>query len=138
MHYQLNCFGVSMSLSCKIGIHSWDGCKCTKCSKIRDENHSWDGCKCSKCGKTKDENHSWDGCQCTNCGSISDKDHTWALKSCRCTKCGKDFENELVSFINSSEIRKATDISPYNLSGVEGRKDGKLHEAVRNNKIIIV
>ena len=28
-----------MSFKCKMGIHSWNGCKCSKCGKYRDSNH---------------------------------------------------------------------------------------------------
>jgi uncharacterized protein (TIGR02145 family) len=43
-----------MSILCKLGSHSWEGCKCSKCGKTRDENHSWEGITCVKCGKIKD------------------------------------------------------------------------------------
>jgi len=75
-----------MSFKCAIGIHSWDGCKCSKCSKTRDKEHTWDKCICSKCGKTRDEFHTWDGCKCLKCGKIRDKEHTW--DECICSKCG--------------------------------------------------
>lgn len=38
-------------------IHKWDGCKCSRCGKVRDEQHAWIGCKCSRCGK---EDQVWD------------------------------------------------------------------------------
>ena len=44
-------------------IHKWDGCKCTRCGKVRDEQHNWSGCKCTVCGKTRDEQHDWDLCK---------------------------------------------------------------------------
>lgn len=44
-------------------IHKWDGCKCTRCGKVWDEQHSWSGCKCTVCGKTRDEQHDWDLCK---------------------------------------------------------------------------
>lgn len=60
-----------MSLRCKIGLHSWDGCKCTECNKVRDEQHDWSqNCeKCSKCGKTRENNHDWskDCEKCSKC-----------------------------------------------------------------------
>jgi hypothetical protein len=45
-----------MSIKCILGFHEWNGCKCTKCNKTRDEGHEListpSGCKCSQCGKT--------------------------------------------------------------------------------------
>jgi Zn ribbon nucleic-acid-binding protein len=61
-----------MSLKCFIGLHSWDGCKCSDCEKVRYKEHDWDGCKCNKCGKTRqmDIYHEWsDNYEyCTKCG----------------------------------------------------------------------
>ncbi len=37
-----------MSFKCKIGLHSWDGCKCSECNK---EKHNWLKYKCTNCGK---------------------------------------------------------------------------------------
>ncbi len=50
-----------MAFKCKIGLHSWNGCKCSDCEKTRDEQHDWsnDCEKCSKCGKTRDGNQEW-------------------------------------------------------------------------------
>jgi len=47
-----------MAFKCKIGFHSWDGCKCSFCEKIRDEQHDWlkDYERCSKCGKLITQN----------------------------------------------------------------------------------
>jgi hypothetical protein len=45
-----------MAFKCKLGLHSWNGCKCSECGKIRDELHNWfpDQEQCSGCGKKKD------------------------------------------------------------------------------------
>ena len=50
-----------MSIKCFFGTHSWNGCICTACDKIRDEQHdfSMDCEKCSKCGKVKVNQHDW-------------------------------------------------------------------------------
>lgn len=48
--------------------HKWDGCKCLKCGKTRDEEHDWSGCKCRRCGNRRDEAHNWKGSVCTTCG----------------------------------------------------------------------
>jgi len=85
-----------MALYCLFGIHNWDGCKCTKCGKTKDENHEWDKKDCSvckKCGKIKKENHNWDRCKCLNCGTVRDTEHIWEkdnTSTCsKCKRCGK-------------------------------------------------
>lgn len=83
-----------MSFKCKIGLHSWDGCKCSECGKIRDSEHdvSADCGKCSRCGKIFDEDqHDWSGdCdKCAKCCKTREDQHSW-LKDCeKCSKCGK-------------------------------------------------
>jgi len=54
-------------MACLFG-HRWNGCKCERCGKIRDEQHVWAGCKCKRCGKTRDEQHDWKFCRCNRCG----------------------------------------------------------------------
>jgi ankyrin repeat protein len=41
-----------MSLRGLFCSHAWDGCRCTKCGKARNENHKWAEHACSVCGKT--------------------------------------------------------------------------------------
>jgi hypothetical protein len=93
--YQFYFGGVKMA--CLFG-HKWDGCKCDKCGKTRDEQHDWDLCKgkCKRCGKPCKEQHEWSGCKCTRCGKVRDEQHDWI--GCKCEKCGKsltikDLEN---------------------------------------------
>lgn len=76
-------------MACLFG-HKWEGCKCSKCGKTRDEQHDWDLCagKCKRCGKTQPEQHEWQGCRCIRCGKTRDEGHDW--HGCRCTKCGKE------------------------------------------------
>lgn len=45
-----------MLLKCKLGFHSWNGCKCTKCGKARDEQHKWSNWICTVCEKKNIEN----------------------------------------------------------------------------------
>lgn len=97
-----------MSLKCLIGLHEWNGCKCSACGKARDaqhdwskdceecarcgkrSEHKWDGCTCTVCRKTRDEGHKWDGCRCTTCSETRDEGHTFAdSTSCACSRCGK-------------------------------------------------
>jgi hypothetical protein len=95
-----------VAIACKIGFHSWNGCKCSNCGKMRDVEHKWDGCKCTicgkirddkhdwskdcekcaKCGKTRQNSHKWDGCKCTICGKTRDEGHAW--NGCKCSQCG--------------------------------------------------
>ena len=42
-----------MSVICTLFGHKWNGCKCERCTKIRDEQHNWSQCKCTMCGKTQ-------------------------------------------------------------------------------------
>jgi len=77
-----------MSFKCKIGIHSWNGCTCTECGKIRDEQHDWKGCECSKCGKTRNEQHDWKGCVCSKCAKTRDEQHDWSKNCEECSICG--------------------------------------------------
>lgn len=71
---------------CRLHLHSWGGCKCRICGKIRESHHEWNGCKCCTCDATRDEGHSWDGCKCSTCGAIRNQYHSW--DGCVCTKCG--------------------------------------------------
>jgi uncharacterized protein (TIGR02145 family) len=40
-----------MSIKCKLGYHTWDGCKCSKCGKTRDEQHNFVNNICKICGQ---------------------------------------------------------------------------------------
>lgn len=47
--------------------HDWDGCKCIKCGRTRDEGHLFDGCNCKRCGKAV---HNWNDIgACLVCGT---------------------------------------------------------------------
>jgi hypothetical protein len=39
-----------MNFKCLLG-HQWNGCKCDRCGKTRDEQHDWDGAHCKICSK---------------------------------------------------------------------------------------
>ena len=63
----------------KIASHKWNGCKCKRCGKTRNEGHDWtnlNNCikKCTRCGEQR-ETHDWDGCTCKKCGKVQDKGH---------------------------------------------------------------
>jgi uncharacterized protein (TIGR02145 family) len=83
-----------MSFKCKIGLHSWDGCKCSECGTIRDSGHDVkvDCGKCAKCGKVfAEDQHNWsEDCEkCSVCGKTAEYQHSW-MKDCeKCSKCGK-------------------------------------------------
>ncbi|MBU1567351.1 MAG: hypothetical protein KJ630_17225 [Proteobacteria bacterium] len=74
-------------------FHKWEGCKCSKCGKLRDQDHNWDGCICFVCGKERYINHNWDGCICSGCGIKRDQDHI--LLGCRCIKCKTEIHLKL-------------------------------------------
>ncbi len=80
-----------MSIGCTFGIHAWEGCQCSKCGKIRNEQHDWsDDCnECSVCGTTRPDAHTWDGCKCSKCGKTRNDQHDWGKNCEKCSKCGK-------------------------------------------------
>ena len=39
-------------MACLFG-HKWNGCKCTRCGKTRNEQHDWKGIKCNLCEKQR-------------------------------------------------------------------------------------
>ncbi|MCL2059454.1 MAG: hypothetical protein FWH01_10425 [Oscillospiraceae bacterium] len=71
---------------CGFADHDWDGCKCKRCLRTRDESHDWDGCKCRRCGAVRDELHDWDGCKCTRCKKTIEHEPD---ASGRCRRCGR-------------------------------------------------
>jgi hypothetical protein len=80
-----------MNLKCAVGLHTWSGCKCSKCGKTRDQDHDWssDCDKCAQCGKTRTDAHRWSGCKCSKCGKTRDQDHDWSSDCDKCAQCGK-------------------------------------------------
>ena len=103
MHIVLG--GVDMSLCI---IHKWQGCKCVKCGKQRDEGHDWEGCRCKNCGKIKHvyevvniEHIFGDGCkwditrECTGpgcgtwCDSYYEGRESRTIKTFKCKYCGE-------------------------------------------------
>lgn len=73
------------SILCKIGVHSWQGCRCKVCEKTRDQNHSWTGCRCQSCSARRDLEHDWDGCKCSRCFAKREQEHRW--KEFICARC---------------------------------------------------
>jgi hypothetical protein len=63
-----------VGLSCMLG-HKWNGCKCERCGKVRDEQHDWDLCKgkCKRCGKYGSVQHDWNGYKCVRCGAENEE-----------------------------------------------------------------
>jgi uncharacterized protein (TIGR02145 family) len=82
-----------MSFKCKIGLHTWDGCKCSECGKVRDAEHetSKDCGLCSRCGKVLEDQHDWSAdCEkCSKCGKTAENQHSWVKDCEKCSKCGK-------------------------------------------------
>lgn len=85
-----------MAFKCKIGLHSWEGCKCSGCGKIRDKQHARNSCKCDKCGKVFDFKHDWSNdCEkCSKCGKKREAAHAWSNNCERCSICGKTRDNQ--------------------------------------------
>lgn len=80
-----------MPIACVFGSHDWNGCKCSKCGKVRDEGHVWstDCENCATCGKTRPNTHKWNGCKCTSCSKTRDNGHDWSKNCEKCSICGK-------------------------------------------------
>ena len=83
-----------MSFKCSIGLHSWDGCKCSDCGKIRDSEHdvAADCGVCTKCGTIFDiDHHDWSAdCEkSAKCGKTHENQHQWHKDCEKCSKCGK-------------------------------------------------
>ena len=38
-----------MNLLCRLGLHAWNGCLCTRCYKTRDQDHDLKECRCLRC-----------------------------------------------------------------------------------------
>jgi len=80
----------NLNILCLIGLHKWQGCKCTACGKTRDQEHDWGkNCeKCSRCDVTRTDTHKWAGCKCTTCGKTRDQEHDWSEDCEKCSRCG--------------------------------------------------
>lgn len=87
-----------MNLRCLFD-HKWNGCKCSRCGKIRDEQHKWNGCDCIICGKFRHLTHY------TQVGGIDDivalekiiKSNAYAGDTIMCTKIRCAVEDKIVS-----------------------------------------
>jgi len=95
-----------MNFKCLFG-HQWNGCKCERCGKTRDEGHNYlavDGkCieKCSICNKERGIEHKWNGCKCERCGKTRNEQHS--LKNGKCCKCEKTIEKLASECLKKSE-----------------------------------
>ncbi len=67
---------------CKLSLHNWQSCQCSRCGLTRDAEHAYDTCTCRNCGKVS---HSWSGCKCTKCRLTRDTEHAW--NGCNCSRC---------------------------------------------------
>lgn len=79
---------VMSRVSCRLGFHSWNGCRCSKCDKKRNEFHDWraDCERCASCEQTRQNAHTLNGCKCSACGQ---QRHDWAGDD---VKFGSDFK----------------------------------------------
>jgi len=96
-------------------FHKWDGCKCAKCGKPRDEGHLFEivpnKCQkeCTKCGHRTPLAHKWVGCKCEICGEQTSYiffDSLNAKELDVFTNAVIDITNKWISAINVNETTK--------------------------------
>lgn len=82
-----------MNLKCILGSHAWNGCRCLRCGKTRDEGHNWkrDCEECSGCKKTQPDAHDWsqDCEKCSRCEKSRTDAHLWSDDRKKCLRCHK-------------------------------------------------
>ena len=99
-----------MHLLCSAGVHSWKGCKCSRCGRTRDVEHTWDGCTCASCGLKRDQEHRWDRCRCLRCNTSGG--HIWTANSC--DKCGFDRSPDQPGLIQCEQLLNEQFVSSAN------------------------
>jgi len=115
-----------MSFKCKIGFHSWDGCQCTICGKIRAAEHdvAADCGQCSRCGKVfENDRHDWsEDCEkCAKCGKARENQHSWSRDCEKCSECGivrinmHRFEEGICQVCGQGSFTDKTDGSTYKI-----------------------
>jgi uncharacterized protein (TIGR02145 family) len=124
-----------MSFKCNVGLHSWNGCKCSECGKIRDSEHDTlaDCGKCSRCGtEFHEDQHDWseDCNKCTRCGKTHEDQHSWLTNCEKCSKCGR---------IRSNMHRYEAGICTVCCQGTfHDESDGSIHKIVKiGNQVIM-
>ncbi len=85
-------------MACLFG-HKWNGCKCTKCGKTRNEGHELNFCTCRICGAKLNENHDWQPVEnkcaerCSVCRKERKREHSYITVEgkCeeKCSRCGQ-------------------------------------------------
>lgn len=92
--------------ACKLTGHKWQGCKCTRCGEIRNEEHDFkpvaNKCeeKCSICGERKELQHIWRNGTCTRCGTqMSYIDKKWNNLNNRLPFLNLNKKNNRTSFL---------------------------------------
>lgn len=112
-----------MSFLCKIGLHTWNGCKCERCGKTRSSQHNWlEDCEtCSTCGKTRENQHDWlvDCEVCHICGKKSGKTHN--IFNDKCKHCNHlqghyvdERDGKIYPYIKIGKLVWMTDNFAYN------------------------
>jgi hypothetical protein len=117
---------------CRIGLHKWDGCICTRCKLHHHDpdRHSWskDCRECSLCGEIRvNYKHQWSGCKCISCSVIRDQGHDWSHDCKKCFSCGKMREVDHILGLGSQCVcRKCNSPQPhkFSLDPISGKKTG--------------
>jgi hypothetical protein len=119
-----------VGIGCMIGLHNWDGCKCAKCGKVRDEGHDWSqNCeKCARCGKAITSVHVWNGCKCVTCRNTRDEGHDWSQNCEKCALCDKERQDaHSWDGCECSDCRKTRD-EGHNWNGCKCSKCGRTRD----------
>ena len=84
-----------MNIVCLVKGHEWNGCTCTRCGKVRNEQHNVPGCagECRICGQMID--HDWEA---VSSSVVEEATYDSAGRPAsdivetvyRCRRCGKE------------------------------------------------
>jgi hypothetical protein len=91
-----------MGLLCKLLGHKWNGCKCSRCKEVRNEQHTWNASECLICGWVIEKAKIY--------GIIDQKILSNIAKTAPDTdRCNSDYERKRAIEIASAAIEKIAD-----------------------------
>lgn len=112
-----------MNVKCMVGLHKWNGCKCERCCKVRDEGHNWSkDCEiCCRCGKKRTADHDWSkDCEiCSRCGKSRNGAHVWSTDKMKCTQCRQGYEKTFEKMLRLVEADKLEEFQEIVANGVD-------------------